>query len=443
MAYVRASVSTRLKPRTFSGTFLPPSEEAQILNSPGPSASYFAPVQTPKLQEIGTSVDQRVRLNKMLSEARSITKNVSQLSASPMRRSAGAVADSRSGSRVGSPRNGGSPSPRVDRIIQGEEYEGALSHASYFTGDGVGQYQCSNRHGSPSLSALSQASEREDKLVDHIKDLNLSHKMEVLRLREENKKLHEKYDRAKVRLAEVNYSRTRHVAEDRVEWEKAEAVNRQAFRKHLLSEFEKRERELAQLYETKLKNAIFTEKKIIQEQRESEDVVRRQFEEKEVGFALQEQKMKLTKRFTEQLSKLREEMQHIIVQNKAQEKSLQVLNEWKKNCFDKLNVFSATFHKLHEDIHVLERRHPANVELLEKKYEVELNDLSVELNKKIQSWNSVRKPFDEKYFLKKQMERTVHTTHRESPEGFQDDLRFDQDDERRSRARQYRAMEEL
>ena len=80
---------------------------------------------------------------------------------------------------------------------------------------------------------------------------------------------------------------------------------------------------------------------------------------------------------------------------------------------------------------------------MEKKYEVELNDLSVELNKKIQSWNSVRKPHDEKYFLKKQMERKVLSTHTESPEGLRDGLWFDEDDERRTRARQYRTMEEL
>ena len=46
------------------------------------------------------------------------------------------------------------------------------------------------------------------------------------------------------------------------------------------------------------------------------------------------------------------------------------------------------------DIGILKRRHPQNLQLLEKKYSAELNDLSNDLQSKIEEYSSVKKEKD-------------------------------------------------
>ena len=250
-------------------------------------------------------------------------------------------------------------------------------------------------------------------LQDHIKDIHLTYKIEITRHKEEIKQLKQNLEnrnngkQSKIDLANEKFQQEQHIAQLRNQWIAAEEIARNDFRNKLMNEYRDKEillqdrmdRHLT-LLKTQFEQTALEQSKIDLKTSEIK-------QNNAVRNVLQNERYKIRKYFRNLMNELTEELKDLWIVNKKQQASLQVLNEWKIDMLKKLKVFAKTFDQLRNDIGILKRRHPQNLQLLEKKYSVELNDLSNDLQNKIEEYSSVKKEKDHEYFLKKRFERRL------------------------------------
>jgi hypothetical protein len=250
-------------------------------------------------------------------------------------------------------------------------------------------------------------------LQDHIKDIHLTYKIEITRHKEEIKQLKTKLDnindreKSRVDIENDRFQQEHHIAQLRNQWVAAEEIARSDFRNKLINEYREKEKLLQNrmagnltVLKTQFEQAALEQAKIDFKTSEIK-------QHNAVRNALQNERYKIRKYFRNLMNELTEELKDLYVVNKKQQASLTIINEWKLDMLEKLNAFSKTFNQLRTDIDVLKRRHPQNLMLLEKKYSKELNNLSKDLQSKIEEYGSVRKEKDHEYFLKKRHEKRL------------------------------------
>eukprot|EP00943_MAST-04B_sp_MAST-4B-sp1_P005239 g5239.t1 len=250
-------------------------------------------------------------------------------------------------------------------------------------------------------------------LQDHIKDIHLTYKIEITRHKEEIRQLKTKLEnmnnreKSRVDIANDHFQQEQHIAQLRNQWVAAEEIARSDFRNKLINEYREKEKLLQDRMArnlTKLKNQF---EQTALEQTKIDLKTSEIKQHNAVRNVLQNERYKIRKYFRNLMNELTEELKDLYIVNKKQQASLTILNEWQLDMLEKLNIFSKTFNQLKTDIDVLKRRHPQNLILLEKKYSKELNNLSKDLQSKIEEYSSVRKEKDHEYFLKKRHEKRL------------------------------------
>ena len=251
------------------------------------------------------------------------------------------------------------------------------------------------------------SSENSEELQRYIVDLKREHRKQLDMLNQENTRLQQKLESNKMYMARQEFNEKRYASGLKIKWEAAEATHRQAFKESMLLELQEKEKQIVKLYENKLNHGVRVAKASMAQQHEQELQARKKRENNVVANALRNQKQQLTKAYNEILGTVRSETQTIIAFSKQQQCSLTILSEWKNDTMKKMKEVSNVFLALQRTVAILKQQHPANVQILESRYESQLNDLSDELAKKTQQYTEVRQEVDESYYFRKKLEREV------------------------------------